>query len=293
MLGAREKIAGLLLVIPCLVFVLIRTVIPAFDAFNISLSSVAMRRGFPSKFVGLENWDKLLHDSVFWESLENTIYFATANIFIGFIIALCIAVLLNRDFKGCKILRVLLVVPWAVPYVSNGLIWNWIYSPSYGVLNGLLAHLGIISENQNWLGDLRLVMPALIFAQTWKDVPFMAIMILAALQTFPEELREAAIIDGASRLQVFFRVVIPYLKVPFLFILILQTINAVKVFETVYVLTRGGPGSATRVVFLYSYEKAFQTFDLGYGAALSFVIFIIIVILMAIYLRLFSPEISA
>jgi multiple sugar transport system permease protein len=136
-------------------------------------------------------------------------------------------------------------------------------------------------------------MPALIFAQTWKDVSFMAIMILAALQTFPEELREAAIIDGASRLQVFFRVVIPYLKVPFLFILILQTINAVKVFETVYVLTRGGPGSATRVVFLYSYEKAFQTFDLGYGAALSFVIFIIIVILMAIYLRLFSPEISA
>jgi multiple sugar transport system permease protein len=104
---------------------------------------------------------------------------------------------------------------------------------------------------------------ALIFARTWKGVHFMAIMILAALQTFPEELREAAIIDGASRRQIFFRVVISYLKVPFLFILVLQTINAVKLFETVYILTRGGPGNATRVVFLYSYEQAFEIFNLG------------------------------
>jgi ABC-type sugar transport system permease subunit len=289
----KSRLIGLAMILPCLFVVFIRTIVPSFDAFRISLSNVAFRPGLPTEFVGFQNWIRLIHDSVFWQSLWNTLLFSAANISIGFTVALCISVVLNRDFRGCKIVRVLLIVPWAVPYVSNGLIWQWIYTPSYGVLNGLLRNLRILSRAVDWLGNVHTAMPALIVAQTWKDVPFMAIMLIAALKTFPDELREAAVIDGASRPYVFFRVTIPYLRVPFLFILILQTINAVKVMETVYVLTRGGPGNATRVIFLYSYEKAFQLFDLGYGCALSFVIFLIILFLMLTYLRLFSPSIDA
>jgi len=291
-LGRKEAGWGYLLILPCLLFVFVRTVYPSFAALWISLNKVDVRPGFPREFVGLVHWIDLIYDPVFWLSLKNTLYFSVANIGIGFVVALFIAILLNQEFRGRNIMRVLLIIPWAIPYVSNGLIWAWIYAPSYGVLNSVLTKLGLISQNQNWLGDSRWAMLAIIFAQTWKDIPFMTIMILAALQTFPESLREVARIDGASRAQIFFRLVLPYLKLPLLFVIILQTINAVKVFESVYVLTRGGPGNTTRVLFLYSYERSFQFYDLGYGAALSFVIFIVIIILMAIYLRLFSPEIS-
>lgn len=270
---------------------MLRTVAPLFDAVYMTFTSVKIAPGMPKEFVGLSNWLRLIKDPVFWISINRTFVFLILAVPLGFLIAFIIALTLNREFFGNRLLRVLLIVPWAIPNVAVGLMWQWMYNGSYGIINGLLGTLGIIRESVVWLGNPKTAMAALIFAHMWKIVPFMGLLILSALQTIPKDLYDAATIDGCSPYKSIYYITIPYIKLPMLFTLIFQTINTIKAFDIVYVCTKGGPMDVTRLTYFYAYEQSFLNYNLSYGTTLAFTVFAVIFGLMMIYIRLFSTEI--
>ena len=287
----RGSRIAFLFLLPAFVFILVRTVFPLFDAIQMTFTKIKIAPGMPKEFIGLANWFRLIHDPVFWMRIKATLYFLSIDVGVGFVLAMIIALTLNRDFKGNKVLRVLLIIPWAIPNVAVGLTWQWMYNGNYGVVNGLLQAIGIIDNFVVWLGNPKTAMPALIFAHMWKVVPFMGLLLLAALQTVPKDLYDAATIDGASKFKALLHVTIPYVKLSMLFTLIFQTINSIKAFDMVYVCTKGGPMDVTRLTYYYAYEQSFLNYNLAYGATLAFIVFIIIFALIVIYLRLFSAEV--
>jgi len=277
--------------LPAFIFIFVRTVFPLFDAIRLTFSKVKIAPGMPVHSVGLANWVRLVQDPVFWKTIRVTLYFLSIDVGVGFLLAMVIALTLNRDFKGNRVLRVLLIVPWAVPNVAVGLIWQWMYNGNYGIVNGILKQMGIIDKFIVWFGNPQTALPALIFAHMWKIVPFMSLLLLAALQTVPQDLYDAATVDGASKFKQLLYITIPYIKLPMLFTFIFQTIGSIKAFDIVYVCMKGGPMDATRLTYYYAYEQAFLNYNLAYGATIAFTVFAMIFALMLIYIRLFSAEV--
>jgi len=203
---------------------------------------------------------------------------------------LAVALLLNARFKFRGIIRGLMIIPWAVPGVVNGLLWQWIYNSNYGALNGLLIQFGIIKQGIAWLADPRLAMNMLILADIWTVIPFICLMYLAALQSIPEELYEAGIVDGTTKWQAFTNITLPMLKSMTLVLLVLRTIAVFKVFDIIYTLTKGGPASSTSVVGYYVYEQGFRFTKFGVSAAASYILTFIILALVIVYFKVMKLE---
>jgi ABC-type sugar transport system permease subunit len=207
-------------------------------------------------------------------------------------LAIAIALLLNRPFRGRWLVRMLALLPWAVPSVVNGIMWKWILNPSYGALNGFLYSLGIIKDYVIWLGSPTLALIMVILADVWKETPFIMLLVLAALQTIPKDLYEAARVDGASAWQTFSRITIPLIQ-PVLFVAIaLRTIWALKSFDLIYTLTAGGPSGGTSVIGYYTYLKSFVSLNLGRGAAVAYIMTAIVFVLIIIYQRMLYREVK-
>jgi len=239
-------------------------------------------------FVGFSNYLRLLSDPNFWNSLEVTLYFAFVGVTTEVTLALLIALFLNQRFRGQMILRTILLLPWAVPWVVNGIIWKWIYNPRFGALNALLQQLGIIKSYQVWLGKPFLALNMMILADVWKETPFIAVMLLAGLQALPKELYEAAMVEGASAWRRFWSITLPLIR-PVLFVaLILRAIWSLKTFDLVFTLTQGGPSGGTSLLNYYIYTTSFSRLDFGYGSALSVVfVFLILIITIGCYKLVF------
>jgi len=289
----EDRTLAAVLLFPALAIISLVTIYPLLHSFWLSLHAwnlMKPKEGHP--FVGLDNYTFILSDPIFRESLRITIVFTVSAVVIEICLAMGIALILNRPFRGRGFVRMLALLPWAVPAVVNGIMWKWILNPSYGALNGLLYSLGIIDNYVIWLGSPKLALAMIVLADVWKETPFIMLLFLAALQTIPKDLYEAARVDGANAVQSFFRITLPLIQ-PVLFVAIaLRTIWALKSFDLIYTLTAGGPSNGTSVVGYYTYVKSFVSLQLGRGAAVAFIMTFFVLVLVFLYYRILYREVK-
>ncbi len=268
-LGERPLLA--LLLIPSLLLIFGLTVYPLCYSFWISVHRYSLLRPDRS-FIALGNYRRLGDLPLFWQSVRVTLYFAAASLAIQVPLGIGIALLLNERFRGRGGLRAAVLLPWAIPTIGNAVMWQWIFDANHGALNGLLKQLGFIDSYIIWLGDRGRAINLVLLADTWKVLPFYVIMFLAALQGIPQDLYEAASIDGAGAWRKFLYVTLPGLKAVLLVVLVLRTVQVFKVFDIIYLLTRGGPAGGTTVISFFTYQQTFQSLNFGIGAAVGAVI---------------------
>jgi multiple sugar transport system permease protein len=248
------------------------------------LSMFAQNLGTQLKpvFSGLDNYLRMVGDGRFWQSLWNTTIFTCVSVILELIFGMAIALILNPAYKGRALVRTVALLPWALPTALLGLAWTWIFNDQFGVWNDILMRLGVIQTGVNWLGEPVTAMMAVIAADVWKTTPFISILLLAGLQSIPEDLYEAHAIDGATPWQSFTTITLPLLMPQILIVLLFRFAGAFGVFDLIQVMTGGGPGGATEVVSLYIYATVMRYLDFGYGAALVVVTFLFLVAVVLI-----------
>lgn len=237
------------------------------------------------RFIGLDNYAFLLSDARFWAALGNTAYFTLVAVAVELLLAVPLALLLNRAFPGRGVLRASALIPWAIPTVVSAKLWAWMFNPDYGLINRLLPGADI-----NWLGAPGYALHAAIVVDVWKTTPFVALLVLAGLQGIPEDLYKAARVDGASPWRTFRSITLPLLKPAILLALLFRTLDAFRVFDAIYVLTEGGPANTTETLSIYAYKTLMRSGDFGYGSTLSVATFLCVVGLSLVYLRLLGRE---
>jgi len=273
-----ENRAGSLLLLPMGLLLTLLALVPIAGVLGLSLQK-RMPIFQISEFVGLANYRFLLSDPRFWSALKNTLLFTAASVSLELAIGLGIALLLQRGSRPGPV-RAVVLIPWVIPTVVTAKMWEWIYQPGFGLLNYLLG------TDINWLGDPRWAMPAAIVADVWKTAPFAVILFVAGLQVIPRDLYLAARVDGASGLQIFRSITLPLLKPVILIVLLFRTLDAFRVFDTIYVLTGGGPANTTETLSIYAYKVLFQILEFGYGSALAVATFFAVMIISLIYIRI-------
>ena len=234
---------------------------------------------------GLENFTRLASDGFFLTALLHTFVFTIISLAIEFVIGLCLALLLNQQIRARGIFRAALLIPMMLPTVVVGVIWRLMLNPNFGAINGTLQRFGINTESLTWTASPRLAFLSVIAVDVWQWTPFVFLVLLAGLQAIPQEPYEAARIDGSSSWQTFLHITLPLLKPAILIALLLRTMDLLRVFDQIFILTEGGPGFATETVSLYIYRTAFRFFDFGYAAAMSFVLLILTNVISTFYIR--------
>jgi len=280
-----------LLLTPSLLIMLGVTFWPVISTFILSFFHVPTGINQVRTFVGLANYLEMLRDRLFWETIGRTLYFTVVSVGLELILGLGIAQLIHSRPWGWGFLRFSLIIPWAVPTIVNGAMWRWIYSADFGALNGLLLQLGLIDHYVPWLTFPNMAMNLVIVADIWHTMPFVALVLQAALAGLPEDLDEAAAVDGANAWQRFWHVRLPLLRPAILVALIVRTVDAFRVFDIVYIITSGGPAYKTLTITYLTYLNSFAFGKQGIGAALSFLISAFTIVMALIYIRfLYRPE---
>jgi multiple sugar transport system permease protein len=253
--------------------------------------SVSLQRETPNGVVwGLGNFARLVSDSFFWTAMAHTFVYAIAALTCEFLLGLGLALLLNSEIRGRGIFRASLLVPMMLPAVVVGVVWRLMLNPNFGAINGTLKQIGINTESLTWTASPKLAMLSVIAVDVWQWTPFVFLVLLAGLQAIPQEPYEAALIDGSSRWQTFWHVTLPLLKPSILIVLLLRTMDLLRVFDQIFILTEGGPGFATETISLYIYRTAFRFFDFGYAAAMSFVLLALTNVISAIYIKFLEAK---
>jgi len=277
----RNTRIGYLFVLPSLLVVIFVLVYPVIQAFLYSLKPEYSENSEWS----FENYANLISDDRFVESFNNTLIFTFFTIPAELIFGLVIAVLLNKEFKFRGIVRVAILFPWALPTALNAIMWRWMFNTEFGIINYGLISIGLIENQLNWLGKEPLAMIAMMSVSTWKTSSFMALLLLAGLQTIPKDLYESAKTDGASDLKSFFYITLPLLTPAIIVSLLLRTMDALRVFELPFNFTDGGPLNTTETISLYSYRVLFDFVEFNYGSSMVIVQFILIMIISLIYIK--------
>jgi multiple sugar transport system permease protein/N,N'-diacetylchitobiose transport system permease protein len=283
---------ALLLLLPSLVVVFGIVLYPLLRTLYTSFFDV--NSPFPGRypFVGLDNYRDAVGDPQFWGAIRRTAYFTFVSTWFELILGVLLALLLNLPFRGRAVLRSIVILPWALPTIVNGLMWRWIFNPEYGALNALLTQLHLLNHYRSWLGSPFLALNMVIVADVWKNTPLAAFLVLAGLQTIPGDLYEAARVDGASAVRGFIHITLPLLVPSILVILVVRTIEAFKVFDIIYIMTRGGPANGTQSIAYYAYIQAFSNQSFGFGAALAYIIVLCILGFAVVYMRLLRAEVE-
>ncbi len=274
-----------LLLLPSLVPIVALSVFPLLRGMYLGFTDARAGRNVEVNFTGFANYQELLKDDLFWGSFRIGLLWAFGVTVLQFLLALGLAQLLNQPLRFRGLARVLALVPWAMPPVVVGILWRLVYHPDAGLLNEVFYRVGAESLRTNWLGDFTTALPAVIMVGVWAGMPQTTVVLLAGLQGVPKELHEAAQTDGASAWQRFRNVTLPGIAPVVVAITSLDFIWNFNSFGLVYVLTQGGPGGKTMLPMLFAYEEAFRYGNYGYAAALGNVMVLIIVALLAIYLR--------
>jgi multiple sugar transport system permease protein len=281
----RREDSGNKFIFPALLLLSLVTIYPILFVLYLSLHRKLLIFDI-SRFVGLENYLFLFRDDRFWNALKNTVYFTAVSVSLELILGLSIAILLQRSFRLKGFVRALVLIPWAIPTVVSAKMWEWIYNTDFGILNY------IIGSKINWLGTPFLALNAAVFMDVWKTTPFVAILLMAGLQVIPQELYQAAKVDGAGRWETFKTITLPLLKPVILVVLLFRTLDAFRIFDAIYVLTGGGPANTTETLSIYAYKVLFQTLQFGYGSTLSVVVFLCIGFMSVLYIKLLSKGIK-
>jgi multiple sugar transport system permease protein len=279
----EEMLVGYLFVLPDVLGLLVFIVGPMIFAFYISLNEWS---GFTTPtFVGLENYVNMAGDPRFWASLRRTAIFTLGLAPTVYVLGLALAMLLNRGPRGSTVFRTIYFMPVAMSLVVASIVWRFLFEPSYGFLNYALSWFGL--PGLQWLGSTDTAMLSVLIVTVWKSAGYFMIILLAGIQDIPQDYIEAARIDGAGGWQVFRRIILPLLRPTSLFVIIILIINSLQAFDQIYVLTRGGPVYATDTLLMYVYEEAFRFWNFGYSAAMSFVLFVLILAVTIFQLRFF------
>lgn len=250
------------------------------------------------RFIGFENylthdadgWYGLLADRLFWKALANTLTFAVVTVLFETVLGVGIALILNTGFRGRGLLRAAMLVPWAIPTVVSAKMWAWMLHDQFGVINDLLLRVGLIDAPVAWLADPDLALWAVAAVDVWKTTPFVALLVLAALQMLPRDCYEAARIDGVHPLRVFFRITLPLIKPALVVTVVFRLLDAMRVFDLVYVMT--GSSQATMTLSVYARQQLVDFQAVGYGSAASTLLFLVIGLLTVVYLALTRTRLS-
>jgi len=256
---------------------------PMVSSFFISLTDWDVISGSP-KILGFSNYLNILQGEEFWRTLKNTLYFILLYIPLMLLTSLFVANLLNSKYKGITLFRAFYYIPVITSWVAGALIWKWVLSPQYGVINTILGYIGIVGPG--WLYDEIWAMPGIVLASIWKDVGFFGLILLAGLQGINPTYYEAAEIDGANWWQKFRKITLPLLSPTIFFVIIISIINSFQLFPQVMIMTEGGPHGATQVMVERIYKYAFEYYKMGYASAFSWLLFIIIFIATLVQLKL-------
>ncbi len=282
---ARERLTGYLYLVPVGAVLGGTVLFPILKAMHMSLYNHVLIKPQEYRYVGLANYVRLLHDDVFWLSLWNSFVWVFGSVSFQFLGGFAAALLLHESFRGRALVRTLTLLPWIIPGVVVALIWEFIYQPNYGLLNDLLARAGWMGERVAWLANPNLAMPAVIFTNIWRGVPFFAIMLLAGLQAIPTELYEAARVDGASVTQRFWHLTLPMLRPIIVVATATRIIWTFNYADLIFVMTSGGPANATQITSTYTLLQAYSNLDFGYAATLSVALLLIMLAFTVFYLR--------
>jgi multiple sugar transport system permease protein len=277
-----ERVLGWLLLAPTIVLLTLFIAYPFVKGVWLSLTSATV--GVPGVFVGLKNFVKIWNDSIFQRAAYNTLVYTAIATVGKLALGMWLALLLNRHFKGKRLVRASMLLPFIVPTVLSTFAWKWMFDPTFSVLNWTLYHLGIIQARIGWLTDPTLALGSIIIVNIWRGMPFYAITLLAGLQTVSPELHEAAAIDGANSWQRFWRITWPLLLPVTMVVTLFSIIATFADFQLPYVLTGGGPANATQIFGTYAYQLGINTGLLGEGAAVSLAMFPLLFVIVVIQL---------
>ena len=273
------------LMLPLLVVILAVVSWPLINTVHLSLTDTAMatRTG---TFIGFDNFTRNLGSRAFQAAFLNTAWFTLLSVGAELVLGVLAALLLNQEFRGRTALRALMILPWALPTIVNAVLWRLIYNPEYGALNSALFQMGLIDGYRSWLGEPQSAMLAMVVADVWKNFPLVALISLAALQSVPRETLAAATVDGAGAWARFRHVTLPYLAGPLMIAIVLRTIEAFKVFDIIWVMTRGGPANTTRSLSILVYQEAFSFQRAGSGASLALIVTLFVTLLAGFYVAI-------
>ncbi|MBB2910296.1 multiple sugar transport system permease protein/N,N'-diacetylchitobiose transport system permease protein [Streptosporangium becharense] len=286
----RQWPLALALLTPSLIVVLGVVLYPMGRTLALSLVDATSALQADFDFVGLDNYTTLLSDSDFWATVWRTAVFTVFSTAVELVVGLLVAQFLNQRIRGQWFFRSLVVLAWALPTIVGANMWRWILHPEYGALNGLLMRLGLLESYQDWIGGPQQALFVVALIDAWKTVPLVAILLLASMQTIGDDVYEAAAMDGAGALRRFWSITIPMLKPAIAVVLVLRTIEAFKVFDIIYIITRGGPDSGTTTMAFYTYLQAFSNQQFGIGSAAAYLTVLFIFVLSLVYLRMLRTE---
>jgi multiple sugar transport system permease protein len=287
-LDPSERTLAVLLLMPTALLLALIIVYPVCRLIWTSFQNLSLTSGAPAAFAGLENYSLMLEDPVFWETTWNTILITLITVPGALLVGMALALMANLPFKVKWPVRLSLLIPWALPLSFAGLIFAWFFHSEYGVVNDVLRRIGI--EGVIWFNSANWAFAAICLTIIWKTSSFMALIILAGLQTIPRSLYEAADVDGAGRLRQFFEITLPLLKPAIVVALIFRTITALQTFDIPFTMTRGGPGTSTATLAMYIHQNTVDFLDLGYGSALAVVMFALSMCITAVYLRMIRAK---
>lgn len=284
-LQQREQRQAWVLLAPMLLVMFLLTGWPLFRTIWLSFTDAALiGSDGAANLIGFDNYLYALTDPDFVASIGRTLYFTVVSVVIEGVIGVLVALLLNQRFYGRNVLRVLVILPWALPTIVNAMMWRLNFNPDYGSINALLTQLGVMDHYRSWLGTPTSALNAVMLADIWKNYPLVTLLVLAAMQSIPEDLYEAARLDGASALRRFRAITLPAIAGPLSVALVLRTIDAFKIFDIVYVMTRGGPVDSTKTLSFFVYQESFSYLRAGSGAAYAILMTLMCSLLIAIYM---------
>ena len=290
---AAERTLGWKLVAPALGVILLIALFPLGWTVWESLHFHDLRMPWLGQpFVGLAHYAEILQDGRFWLAMAHTAFFTATTIAIELILGLFLALALNQSFRGRGWVRADILVPWAIPTVVAALLWRFLFDTQAGIANALLLQTGVLDEPLVWFIRPMTAWVPVILADVWKTTPFVALLLLAGLQNIDSALYEAAAVDGASPWRQLRRITLPLLKPAILVVLIFRTLDAFRVFDLIYVLTGGGPGTATEPIALYTFNTLLQNLRFGYGSALSIIVFLTTFGIALFYIRVLGVRLG-
>jgi multiple sugar transport system permease protein len=287
-LDPSERTLAVLLLLPAALLLALIIVYPVCRLVWTSFQNLSLTSGLPASFAGVENYTLMLDDPVFWETAWNTVLITLITVPGALLVGMGLALMANLPFKTKWPVRLSLLIPWALPLSFAGLIFAWFFHSEYGVVNDVLRRVGI--EGIIWFNSANWAFAAICLTIIWKTSSFMALIILAGLQTIPRSLYEAAEVDGAGRLRQFFEITLPLLKPSIVVALIFRTITALQTFDIPFTMTRGGPGTSTATLAMYIHQNTVDFLDLGYGSALAVVMFVLSMCVTMVYLRMIRAK---
>lgn len=278
--GPRDLKMALVFIAPASIGFIVFYAFPAIRGFYLSLTNYNLLSA--AKFIGVNNYTKLFQDPIFWNSLKVTAYYVVINIVVQTIVAIGLALLMDRVVKR-TFTKGIILLPYFIANVVVALVWLWMLDAQLGIVNQFLEAIGL--SGQSWFGNPNLVIPTVAVVNVWRHMGYTALLIYAGLQTIPKSLYEAAALDGATGFRAFQRITLPLLRPVITLVLIVTVVGSFQIFDTIAVTTKGGPGNASRVIQLYIYDQAFGQSNFGYASAISVILFLILIVVAALQFR--------